>query len=77
MMKKLGVTEEEPETTIEPAKDAVAEKTKVAEIPAEKTKPGKETKKPIKSAPAAASKPAKKPAKKPAEEKPTFWAIYR
>lgn len=69
VMKKLGVTEEEPETTTEPAKDAAAEKTKVAEIPAEKTKPGKETKKPIKSTPAAAPKPAKKPAKKPAEEK--------
>ena len=69
VMKKLGVTEEEPETTTEPAKDAAAEKTKVAEIPAEKTKPGKETKKPLKSTPRAAPKPAKKPAKKLAEEK--------
>jgi large subunit ribosomal protein L32e len=60
VMKKLGVTEEEPETTTEPLKDTAE--------PAEKPKTRKETKKPAKSAPAAAPKPAKKPAKKPAEE---------
>jgi large subunit ribosomal protein L32e len=61
VMKKPGVTEEEPETTSESAKDAAE--------PAEKPKKGKEPKKPAKSAPAAAPEPAKKPAKKPAEEK--------
>jgi len=61
VMKKPGVTEEEPETTSESAKDAAE--------PAEKPKKGKEPKKPGKSAPAAAPEPAKKPAKKPAEEK--------
>ncbi len=68
VMKKLGVTEGEPETTTETAENAAAEKTKVAEEPAEKPKTGKEIKKPAKSAPAAAPKPAKKPAKKPAEK---------
>lgn len=69
VMKKPGVTEEEPETTSESAKDAAAEKTEIAKEPAEKPKKGKEPKKPAKSAPAAAPEPANKPAKKPAEEK--------
>jgi large subunit ribosomal protein L32e len=69
VMKKPGVTEEEPETTSESAKDAAAEKTEIAKEPAEKPKKGKEPKKPAKSAPAASPEPANKPAKKPAEEK--------
>ena len=69
VMKKLGVTEEEPETVTEPEEDAKAENTDVAEEPPEKPKKGKETKKPAKSTPATVPKPAKKPAKKPAEEK--------
>jgi len=68
VMKKLGVTEEEPETTTEPAKDAATEKTKVAAEPAEKPKKGKEPKKSAKSTPAAEPKPEEKPTKKPAEK---------
>ena len=68
VMKKPGVTEEEPETTSESAKDAAAEKTEVATEPAEKPKKVKEPKKPAKSATAAAPKPAKKPPKKPADK---------
>jgi large subunit ribosomal protein L32e len=68
VMKKPGVTEEEPETTSESAKDAAAEKTEAATEPAEKSKKVKEPKKPAKSVPEAAPKPADKPAKKPEEE---------
>jgi len=69
VMKKLGVTEEEPETVTEPEEDAKAEKTHVVEEPPEKPKKGKETKKPAKSTPAKVPKPAKKPAEEKAEEK--------
>ena len=68
VMKKLGVTEEEPETTTEPAKDAATEKTKVAAEPAEKPKKDKEPKKSAKSTPAAEPKPEEKPAKKLVEK---------
>ncbi len=68
VMKKLGVTEEEPETTTEPAKDAATEKTKVAAEPAEKPKKDKEPKKSAKSTPAVEPKPEEKPAKKPVEK---------
>ena len=68
VMKKLGVTEEEPETTTEPAKDAATEKTKVAAEPAEKPKKDKEPKKSAKSTPAAEPKHKEKPAKKPVEK---------
>jgi large subunit ribosomal protein L32e len=68
VMKKLGVTEEEPETISEPAKEAATEKKKVAAEPAEKPKKGKEPKKPAKSTPAAAPESVEKPAKKPADK---------